>query len=456
MNHTIFMNEFKSFQNQLQKIEAKFGLFDDLTNYKNICLAIEDLLNNYHNNATNYNLEAYIRLVEDFKGAIDLIDPSIKFPKGLGIDPLYHFKRAFSSFMNDIISQSLILKVSQKNMSQERKCFAPHHDLKNCSVEIIGAHTISNGNNFKNKQLYTFDKVYFKKEIQYDSKLKKISPEEASIGYVFCKNHDAPLFSAIEINNNIDISNPSHHLLQNYRIFYKMYSEDRINIKENIQNKIIEELEKKYSQTPYSSIYLKSEINNFIKAEKNKDKITKEKQLSYDIDTQSDAIFRRCSKQDLSYLVFTLNIDTKIFSSSCGMAKYINNKMDNDTELLYFHILQNKNNPCIIFSGIKTKNLVDTLKIIESYYNEDKTEFIKFICSFACMTDNTYFTEEIFNNASLKEKFENYYNLDNHILFENHTSEIFNIRLFKKELIELNIQETQFLFSIKDKIKNYQ
>lgn len=454
MDYKIFKENFEKFKENLQNIELKYGLLNDLICYKNISLAIDDLILNYHNDAINYNLKEYIRLVESFNAVIEFINPLIKFPQGWGMDPLYHFKRDFSSFMHDIISQSLVLKISQKNMSQERKCFAPYDELDKCDSNIIGAHTISNGNNFRNKNIYTFDKVFFKKEIQYDSKLKNIHPDNASLGYIFCKNHDGPLFSKIEINSNIDLTNEEHHLLQNYRIFYKKYSEDKINIKANIQNKILDEFEIKYSQPPYNLIYLKTDINNFIIKEREREQYRTSKKLSYDIDSKSNDIFRKKIKTNLSYLVFTLKNDTKIFSSSCGMAKVINNTIKIDTDILYFHILQNKDNPCIIFSGIKTTNINNTLKIIEKKYDNDYTKeklyFSKFICSFVCLTDNTFFTDEIFNHNELKKKFEDFYNEDNKKLFE---EEDFFDRLDKNKLIPLTNDEASFLFSFKEKFK---
>lgn len=347
----------------------------------------------------------------------------------------------FASFYIEVRTQKTWM-TKQKLFNNLKTCFAPYSDLCDCQG-ARNSHTISNSNNFINKEqnYYTFENRIIEKHIKAKSTLISIGKGAASASFIFCDYHDPILFSDIENESNIDLSNENHHKLQNYRIYYKREAEDLNSLR--IKKETVENIKK---QPPVFNSFILKCIE--LQTQKMKQEIETSDKIIRDYleNNRDNDFFRNNKKENIIYFCISLSQNVEILSSSAGMAKYLNLNIDNDKETIFFHILQNKNNPCIIFSGINTPNIVKTLEEIKKLFIYDSKSFFELVVSFSCITDNTFFTQRFFNNP-IKVKFENYWYEDNLSYYNSpKNSSVFANRLFFNKKIELTMEEIKFLF----------
>jgi hypothetical protein len=464
MNQTNFTNFISLYQTIALKAYKKYSTNRKIIHsYLLIFNAYKEVIHQYSNDGLNFNSTICNNSISNFRYLIKIEDWKDKDYLYLNLD---WTTLNLSYFIAEIISKN-IQQLPTTNI--DRVCFAPYSDLLLCSQEdndnIRNAHTISNSNNFINEeQYYSFDLSKHNHDIIHNTKIKPVSKKKASTQYIFCHYHDPILFADIEGKDNIKFNNMNHHFLQNYRIFYKIQAENIYHAtKKNNNNNDVEEdllqLTKKfYSKEPYKTIFknynVEKSINERIKIIKHIQQLS----FEYSKTTLFDNYFRKQEFKKTLFFVIPFKKNSNILSSSFADLVWFDKNLLNSNEALFIHVLQNKNEPCLIFSGFDTKNMYKTLQKIEHLYLNHNHYFIEFLTSYICSAGNIYFTQNFFNNHTLKNKFEQYYNADitSRQQYSQEISNIYRNRHFPNYLIKLTKQEAEFLFPLsKEIIKNY-
>lgn len=278
-----------------------------------------------------------------------------------------------------------IVKTAQagliKHMMSNYKCIIP-----GCGQKAIQSHTISKSNNFIASEVFYQYTDNLADHYFYPRPRKKlIAHKRASTFPLFCLHHDSSLFSSIEMNNNIDVHNPEHLLLQHWRTFS------------------FREIQVDYHYNEIKHI-LKTNVKSFSIHKIPKVELTKYYDYHYFNEQATE-------KRDIIYLGIALKKSPNILASFCDDLRYISkDKNTSQPELFYLNILRNRDNPFFLLSGFDSPAMRKTLHHYKELFLKDEREFWQEIFKILILNDNVYFEQKVFDDEILSEKIDNVFN----------------------------------------------
>lgn len=251
--------------------------------------------------------------------------------------------------------------------------------VNGCEQKAIKSHTISRAHNFKNSINYYILKSRIRDEGKANSGiyLGRVISSNASTRHMFCAEHDKNLFLPIEGDSNLDIENPEHLFLQNWRTFLWDGRSDNSYLK-NMRK----ELEKNHQ-------------------------LLNQRTLSVAVRAAciDEALFQQENK-DIVYFALTFTNAPPMLASFCQDLAYLlpQKSSSEQKQMFYFQMLNNRNKQCLIVSGFRTPEMVEALTLLKNVYEKDNCEFWQKIFNFIPLKKNVFFTETFAFNSVLANK----------------------------------------------------
>jgi len=281
--------------------------------------------------------------------------------------------------LKQIVKQSQIVNI--KNLMNTYQCIVP-----SCKFKAIQSHTISKSNNFKfNEVFYQFTDNLADHYFYPSPRKKLIAHKRASTFPLFCLHHDTAIFSSIEMNNNIDVHNHAHLLLQNWRTF--SFSEIQLDYHYNEIKHILKTNIKSFSIHKIPRI-------NF--------------QNCYDYQ-----FFHKKTEESrpIIYLGLSLIKSPTLLASFCEDLRYIYKEAKNDPqEIFYINILRNRDNPFFLLSGFDSPNMRKALIHYKKLFLKDERSFWQEVFKILILNDNVFFEQQMFKDPVFAEKLESVFN----------------------------------------------
>lgn len=353
---------------------------------------IESRVKRLHSRDIN---KAYRNIVSDLKSCMNdfyfneiMINKQLSIIEGAALTTIGRIANRRRELQHSVELHEVLAQIIYKSQTGPLKSLMSNYRciVPGCGQKAIHSHTISKSNNFDvNTVFYQFTDNLADHYFYPRPRKKLIAHKRASTFPLFCLHHDTNIFSSIEMHNNIDLNNPNHHLLQNWRTF--SFREVQVNYHYNEIKHILKRNVKSFS------------IRNI-------PKISLDNSFDYDFFHA-----KTMEIKPIIYIAIALEKAPNILASFCDDLRYIEKSgIYLREEYFYLHLLRNREQPCLMISGFDSLNMRNALNPLKNLLLKDEGAFWQEIFKVLTLNDNVFFESEIFSDPTLQEKMETIFN----------------------------------------------